>query len=235
VHPNFSPLSLLNIIRGLQDNYANYIAIDFTKENPLHSAVLCRHSLFRSEDLLANIEATSFPRVRIKVGGVLELSRNGTFHTHLNLQLRMNQVDGITTIRAFGWQNKFSSRNIIELDISQSPFYLLMCLQRWLNLVLDLLVTGVAVSVISVSVVFRGTMTGGQLGVALNMILLVNTTLLSLVTLYTNLEISLGAIARLKETIQETPQESGPEEKDTIQGWPSAGAVNVQGLEVSYM
>ncbi|PMD48812.1 putative ATP-binding cassette transporter [Hyaloscypha variabilis F] len=147
----------------------------------------------------------------------------------------LETVDGITTIRAFGWQNKFSSRNIIELDISQSPFYLLMCLQRWLNIVLDLLVTGIAVSVISVSVVFRGTMTGGQLGVALNMILLVNTTLLSLVALYTNLEISLGAIARLKETIQETPQESGPEEKGTIQGWPSAGAVNVQGLEVSYI
>lgn len=110
-----------------------------------------------------------------------------------------------------------------------------MCLQRWLNIVLDLLVAGIAVGVISVSVAYKGTMTGGQIGVALNMILLVNTTLLALVTMYTNLEISLGAIARLKETVQNTPQESEPEEDQAIQGWPSAGAVSVDNLEVSYM
>jgi len=67
------------------------------------------------------------------------------------------------------------------------------------------------------------------------MILLVNKTLLTLVTSYTNLEISLGAIARLKETIQETPQEDGLEEDYAIQGWPSAGAVKVDDLKVSYM
>jgi ATP-binding cassette subfamily C (CFTR/MRP) protein 1 len=44
------------------------------------------------------------------------------------------------------------------------------------------------------------------------MILLVNTTLLSLVTMYTNLEILLGTIARLKETIKGMPQETEPEE-----------------------
>jgi ABC-type multidrug transport system fused ATPase/permease subunit len=110
-----------------------------------------------------------------------------------------------------------------------------MCLQRWLNIVLDLLVAGIAVGVISIAIAFRGSMTGGQIGVALNMILLVNKTLLTLVTSYTNLEISLGAIARLKETIQETPQEDGLEEDYAIQGWPSAGAVKVDDLEVSYM
>jgi ATP-binding cassette, subfamily C (CFTR/MRP), member 1 len=78
-------------------------------------------------------------------------------------------------------------------------------------------------------------MTGGQIGIALNMILLVNATLLKLIENYTNLEISLGAIARLKETIEETPQEDGPEEDCTTRGWPSAGAVKVDHLEVSYM
>jgi ATP-binding cassette subfamily C (CFTR/MRP) protein 1 len=91
------------------------------------------------------------------------------------------------------------------LDISQSPFYLLLCLQRWLNIVLDLLVAGIAIGVISVAIAFRDTMTGGQIGVALNIILLVNNTLLRLNESYTNLEISLGAIARLKETIEKTP------------------------------
>jgi hypothetical protein len=47
------------------------------------------------------------------------------------------------------------------LDLSQSPFYLLLCLQRWLNVVLDLLVAGIAVGVISLAIVLRGIMTGG--------------------------------------------------------------------------
>lgn len=49
------------------------------------------------------------------------------------------------------------------------------------------------------------------------------------------MEISLGAVARLKETIEETPQEDKSEEEQTIQGWPSAGAVKVEHLEASYM
>jgi ATP-binding cassette, subfamily C (CFTR/MRP), member 1 len=110
-----------------------------------------------------------------------------------------------------------------------------MCLQIWLSIVLDLLVAGIAMGVISIAIAFRGTSTGGQIGVALNMILLVNTTLLKLVTFYTSLEISLGAIARLKQTIQETPQEDEPEENYNIQGWPSEGVVKVKDLRVSYM
>jgi ATP-binding cassette subfamily C (CFTR/MRP) protein 1 len=145
------------------------------------------------------------------------------------------KVEGVTTIRAFDWQKKFESRNIAQLEKSQSPFYLLLCLQRWLNVVLDLLVAAVAVGVISIAIAFRGTMTGGQIGVALNMLLLANTSLLRLVETWTTLEISLGAIARLKETIQETPQEDGPEEDQrAIQGWPSAGVVEVDHLQVSY-
>ena len=78
-------------------------------------------------------------------------------------------------------------------------------------------------------------MTGGQIGVALNIILLANTTLLRLIESYTNLEISLGAIARLKETIEKTPQEDGPKASHTLEGWPSAGAVKVDQLDISYM
>jgi hypothetical protein len=121
------------------------------------------------------------------------------------------------------------------LDISQSPFYLLLCLQRWLSIVLDLLVAGTAIGVISLAITLKGTMTGGQIGVALNIILLANTTLLRLLEAYTNLEISLGAIARLKETIEKTPQEDRPKVSQSIEGWPSAGALKVDQLNVSYL
>lgn len=141
----------------------------------------------------------------------------------------------MTTIRAFGWQNHFSNDNIEQLEKSQRPFYLLLCLQRWLNIVLDLLIACIAVVVIALAVTLKGTTSGAQIGVALNLIILANTTLLRLVESWTTLEISLGAVARLKSAVEETPQEEQPGE-DLIPppDWPSAGALELKNVTVSY-
>lgn len=80
------------------------------------------------------------------------------------------------------------------LDKSQQPSYVLFCLQRWLNIVLDLIVSGIAIGLIVLAVTLKGTTTAGQIGMALNIVLLANATLLGLVESWTNLEISLGAM-----------------------------------------
>lgn len=69
------------------------------------------------------------------------------------------QVEGATIIRAFRWQNEFEVESTKRLEQSQGPFYLLLCFQRWLNIVLDLLIAGVAASVIALVVAFQGTTT----------------------------------------------------------------------------
>ncbi|KAJ9151860.1 Canalicular multispecific organic anion transporter 2 [Pleurostoma richardsiae] len=147
----------------------------------------------------------------------------------------LETVKGIATIRAFGWQKQMAAENSRGLDESQKPFYLLFCLQRWLNVVLDLLVAAIAVGTITLAVVLRGSTTGGQIGVALNLILVVNTTLLRLVESWTNLEISLGAIARLKEVEEDTPREDQPgEDFAPPEDWPSAGEVELKGVTAAY-
>jgi hypothetical protein len=80
------------------------------------------------------------------------------------------------------------------LDRSQQPAYILLCLQQWLNLVLDLIVATIATGLITLAIILRGTTTAGQIGMALNIVLVANTTLLSLVTSFTDMEISLGAM-----------------------------------------
>ena len=106
----------------------------------------------------------------------------------------MYQVEGVATIRAFGWERQIENANINYLDKSQQPSYILFCLQRWLNIVLDLMIAAIATGLITLAVVMKGTTTSGQIGMALNIVLVVNTTLLSLVESWTNLEISLGAM-----------------------------------------
>jgi hypothetical protein len=80
------------------------------------------------------------------------------------------------------------------LDKSQKPAYILLCLQLWLNIVLDLVIAAMAVILINLAVFLEGSTTAGQIGMSLNIVLVANSTLLALVTSWTNLEISLGAM-----------------------------------------
>ncbi|KAK5120330.1 hypothetical protein LTR85_006269 [Meristemomyces frigidus] len=76
-------------------------------------------------------------------------------------------ISGCTTIRAFGWQRQSLHRSLKLLDNSQQAYYMMFCIQRWLNLVLDLLTAGIAVVVVLLAVELRGTTSTGSIGVAL--------------------------------------------------------------------
>lgn len=147
----------------------------------------------------------------------------------------LETVQGAPTIRAFGWGREMARQNVATLDASQRPFYLLLCLQRWLNVVLNLLIAAIAVGTIGLAVLYRDSTTGGQVGMALNVILVANTTLLSLVGAWTDLEISLGAVARLKEAETETPREDQPDERELPPSkWPSRGEIVLSGVTAAY-
>ncbi|KAB5542688.1 ABC transporter [Coniochaeta sp. 2T2.1] len=147
----------------------------------------------------------------------------------------LESVEGIVTIRAFGWEKQVEDANIDCLDTSQRPAYILLCLQQWLNLVLDLIVAAIATGLITLAICLRGTTTAGQIGMALNIVLVANTTLLGLVTSFTDMEVSLGAISRLKNLEAETPKEDKPTESyNPVETWPHPGAVDIEDVAVAY-
>ncbi|KXH42042.1 hypothetical protein CNYM01_08392 [Colletotrichum nymphaeae SA-01] len=147
----------------------------------------------------------------------------------------LESVEGVTTIRAFGWEKQAEHANVVCLDKSQKPAYILFCLQQWLGIVLDLMVAAIATGLITLAVFVRGTTTAGQIGMALNIVLAANATLLSLVTSWTNMEISLGAISRLKTLEADTPKEEQPHEDFVpTEAWPSSGSVEFDKVTVSY-
>jgi ATP-binding cassette subfamily C (CFTR/MRP) protein 1 len=97
---------------------------------------------------------------------LLDLESKSPLFSHF-----LESVSGLSTIRAFGWESRFRTRNERLVDQSQRPQYLLYCSQRWLNLVLDLIAGAQAVLVISLAVSFRHSTNPGLLGVSLNSIL----------------------------------------------------------------
>ncbi|SCV28572.1 related to multidrug resistance protein [Fusarium fujikuroi] len=147
----------------------------------------------------------------------------------------LESVEGVVSIRSFGWVKQAESTNMNCLDKSQQPAYILLCLQLWLNIVLDLVIASMAVILIALAVFLEGSTTAGQIGMSLNIVLVANSTLLALVTSWTNLEISLGAISRLKTLEEETVAEEQPVCGGVVpETWPSRGALQVHDLMVSY-
>ena len=96
----------------------------------------------------------------------LDLEARSPLYSHF-----LETLDGIVTIRAFGWEEKYKESNIKHIDHSQRPYYLLYCIQRWLNLVLDLIVAALAVLVVSLALTLKHSTSPGLLGVSLNNVL----------------------------------------------------------------
>jgi ABC-type multidrug transport system fused ATPase/permease subunit len=111
----------------------------------------------------------------------------------------------------------------------------LFSIQRWLNLVLDLIVAGLAIVLVSVAVGLRGKANAGFAGLALYNIMGLSSAMKAAVYVWTILETSIGAVARIKSFEESTPSEQKPEEKDTPPAnWPSQGDVKISGITASY-
>ena len=144
-------------------------------------------------------------------------------------------VEGIVTIRAFGWQEQ-SMRTFLEnLDASQRPFYLLYCIQRWLNFVLDLVVACMAVLLVTFATQLRSTTTGAAVGIGMLNVLNFGESLASLIEFWTSLETSIAAVARLKQLEADVKPETLPSGlKQSPKGWPRGGAVTFDNVSASY-
>ncbi|KAK3371045.1 P-loop containing nucleoside triphosphate hydrolase protein [Lasiosphaeria ovina] len=144
-------------------------------------------------------------------------------------------LGGLATVRAFGWQGALASKNDALLDRSQRPFYLLFAVQRWLTLVLDLLVAAVAVLLIVLVVQLRGTVAAGGVGLALLNVIQFSQNIKLLVTFWTMLETHIGSVARVKTFTETAVAEDLPGETDMPPpDWPAAGAIELEDLSAAY-
>lgn len=143
---------------------------------------------------------------------------------------------GVVTIRAFHWQRNWHQQFLGLLDNSQRPYYLLLCIQRWLNLVLDLVTAAIATIVVVLAVTMRHTATSSSIGVSLLNILSFSTQLSYLIVAWTALETSFGAVARCKNFESTTPSEHlANETTDPPANWPSKGHLQLSGITAGYI
>lgn len=187
--------------------------------------------------------AISFPVVGVSVYFVqkfyLRTSRQLRFldlETKSPLYTQFNEIlEGLATIRAFGWQDFVEEKAKALLDLSQRPFYLLFAVQRWLTLVLDLVVAAVATILIILVVTLRGKLSAGYVGVALLNVVLFSQSIKLLISFWTQLETHIGSVARIKNFTTDSPKEDQDDE-DCIPppNWPSAGKIEFNSIEACH-
>lgn len=142
---------------------------------------------------------------------------------------------GIPTIRAFGWTEQFVERNLALLDRSQRPFYLMMCIQRWLALVLDMIVVVLVTVLLVVIMTQRSSIQPGLAGIGLLSTVGLSSSLTNLVRMWSALETSIGAISRLREFLQTTDSEHEAQERMTVRtSWPENGEITLHSFDASY-
>lgn len=122
------------------------------------------------------------------------------------------------------------------MDQAQRPYYMLLCIQQWLALVLDLIVGSLAVITLAIALLpSTEALSAGSLGVALNLILQFNALLAQAIQAWTKLETSIGAVARVQQFTKNTPLEPvRADDQHNSPAWPEKGAVQFHQVYASY-
>lgn len=146
----------------------------------------------------------------------------------------LDTVTSVDSIRAYGWQKEYKKRNLDALNTSQPPYYLMWTIQRWLTLVLNLFVAGLAILLVALATNIQNGSTA-FLGTALSNIVNFGTTLQLLVTDWTQLETAICAVSRIKTYVSEVePEEKRNDQAPPPLNWPMEGKIVFEGVTASY-
>ncbi|KAF4960481.1 hypothetical protein FGADI_923 [Fusarium gaditjirri] len=161
---------------------------------------------------------------------ILELQANSPLFTQF-----LDTLQGLSSVRSFGWVKQFKEQHFQFLDASQRPYYLLFSIQRWLAVILDLAVAALATILMVMIVKLRDNFEPKFVAMALLNVTSFSQYLTQLIKNYTQLETSLGAVSRTKDFCSTTDSENLPGEMVTPpESWPSHGHVQIENLTAAY-
>ncbi|KAL4906327.1 hypothetical protein BDW74DRAFT_177341 [Aspergillus multicolor] len=159
---------------------------------------------------------------------LLDLEAKSPLYTHF-----IDTIKGIATLRASGFLHHETRKNTHLVDSSQRAAYLLLMIQEWLNIILNLVVMVLAAVLTTLAIRLQSN--SAFAGASLFSLMSFGQNLSGIVTSYTQLETSIGAIARLK-VFNESTESEEKEDEDIIppEEWPEKGAVEIRGVNARY-
>lgn len=141
---------------------------------------------------------------------------------------------GVTTIRAFGDESRFMRENLQKIDENNRPFFYLWVANRWLSFRIDmigaLVIFGAGIFVL----LNIDHIDSGKAGISLTYAITFTEGALWLVRLYSNVEMNMNSVERLKEYMD---VEQEPYDQSILTPpveWPQQGRIEVNDLSLRY-
>ncbi|KAF9196565.1 hypothetical protein BGZ49_002755 [Haplosporangium sp. Z 27] len=144
-------------------------------------------------------------------------------------------LNGLATIRAYGFEKRFLSRNLVNLDNNNRTFFLLWSTNRWLHWRVD--IAGASVAFITGALVLQnwGKIAPGWAALSMTYSLMFTGTIVWVIRIYAMNEMNLNSVERVVEYM-----ELEEEPPAIIKGsrppasWPHAGEIVVDHLTMRY-
>ncbi|KAH8691059.1 P-loop containing nucleoside triphosphate hydrolase protein [Phaeosphaeriaceae sp. PMI808] len=157
---------------------------------------------------------------------ILELETKEPIYAHFLEALR-----GCVYVRAFCWEQHLVRTNNILIDTSARAAYLLQMVRHWLEFVLDMMITALATLLVALAFHLHSNaaVSGASLISVLGMAQVLNT----VVSFGSRVEISMGAVARLRNFASSAKSRTCP--KILLDSaWPARASIVIKGINASY-
>lgn len=142
-------------------------------------------------------------------------------------------AQGLLHVRAFGWTDACLSESLAALDESQKAFYYMYCIQLWLGLVLGLLSAILSGVLVVFALFLNNTSSGTAVGLAFLNLMVFADAIEAFIKAFTIMETSIGALSRLREFMDTTPQERNQTPMELPQNWPT-GKIELKNVSAAY-
>ncbi|OAQ26561.1 hypothetical protein K457DRAFT_34568 [Linnemannia elongata AG-77] len=142
---------------------------------------------------------------------------------------------GIATIRAYGFQDRFVTRNLVNVDDNNRTFFLLWTANRWLHWRVDIAGALVAFSTGMLILQNSDTIQPGWAAMSLTYSLMFTGTVVWVIRSYTECEMNLNAVERVVEymDLEAEPAAIIPGSRPPA-SWPHKGEIVVDHLTMKY-
>lgn len=142
---------------------------------------------------------------------------------------------GIATIRAYGFQDRFVSRNLVNVDDNNRTFFLLWTANRWLHWRVDIAGALVSFSTGMLILQYSDTIQPGWAAMSLTYALMFTGTVVWVIRSYTECEMNLNSVERVVEYMDlEVEPPLIIEGSRPPASWPHAGEIKLDHLTMRY-
>lgn len=142
---------------------------------------------------------------------------------------------GIECIRASQWEPHTKLEFFKILRAAQKPFYCLLSIQQWLQVVLNMSSMAAAMILVTLALNFTGSASQSSMGLALLSLITFSDTMGIFISTWVDMETGLGAIARTRAFAQTTPIEKDKKCMHPLpNNWPAAGKVDFSCVSARY-